>query len=306
MQFNQLKRRDFIALLGGAAVAWPLAALAQQSERVRRIGVLMSGSADDPDALAQISAFAQGLQERGWSVGGNVRIDYRWGAGDVDRAARVWGIVAAVSLVDIGTLDLAAGKPLSGFDDGAQRVAVIRIAGQRPGMQHELTTRCPRIGGDDGSLHTELVRGAGLALADALHLRSVEGIQLPAALALLLRTDLSGAREWPGECRLEVRVACYLASHVADDPAKPGAQNAQLSAVAVELFGMRITRCHHGGALGDAHVRLPQPHAVLPGQPGQPLDRSVQKLRIGREGNVLGLHGGIDRDAPNPLSGAPR
>src|SRR4030095_9813065 len=66
-------------------------------------------------------------------------------------------IVAAVSLVDIGTLDLAAGKPLSGFDDGAQRGAVIRIAGQRPGMQHELPTRCPRIGGDDGSLHTELV-----------------------------------------------------------------------------------------------------------------------------------------------------
>src|SRR5207253_6420166 len=129
---------------------------------------------------------------------------------------------------------------------------------------------------------------AGLALADALHLRSVEGIQLPAALALLLRTDLIGAREWPGECRLEVRVACDLASDVANEPAKPGAQNAQLSAVAVELFGMGITRCHHGGALGDAHVRLPQPHAVLPGQPGQSLDRSVQKLRIGREGNVLG------------------
>src|SRR2546429_4245545 len=152
-------------------------------------------------------------------------------------------MVAAVSLIDIGTLDLAAGKPLSGFDDGAQRVAVIRIAGQRPGMQHELTTRCPRIGGDDGSLHTELVRGAGLALADALHLRSVEGIQLPAALALLLRTDLIGAREWPGECRLEVRVACDLAPDVANEPAKPGAQNAQLSAVAGGTFCMGITRC---------------------------------------------------------------
>src|SRR6516162_6299216 len=97
------------------------------------------------------------------------------------------GIVAAVSLVDIGTLDLAAGEPLSGFDDGAQRVAVIRIAGQRPGVQNKLATRCPGIGGDDGSFHTEFVRRAGLALADALHLRSVEGIRLPAALALLLR-----------------------------------------------------------------------------------------------------------------------
>src|SRR2546426_11115567 len=99
-------------------------------------------------------------------------------------------MVAAVSLIDIGALDRAAGEPLSGFDDGAQRVAIIRIAGQRPGVQHELATRCPGIGGDDGSLHTELIRRAGLALADALHLRSVEGIQLPAALALLLRADL--------------------------------------------------------------------------------------------------------------------
>ena len=81
-----MKRREFITLLGGAAAAWPLAAHAQQAAtKVRRIGVLMSASADDPDALAWISAFAQGLQERGWSVGGNVRIDYRWGAGDLDR-----------------------------------------------------------------------------------------------------------------------------------------------------------------------------------------------------------------------------
>src|SRR2546428_10439893 len=62
-------------------------------------------------------------------------------AGDED-AARVWGIVAAVSLVDIGTLDLAAGELFSGFDDGAQRVAVIRIAGQRPGVQNKLATWC--------------------------------------------------------------------------------------------------------------------------------------------------------------------
>jgi hypothetical protein len=103
--------------------------------------------------------------------------------------------MAAVPLVDIGALDLAASEPLSGFDDGAQRVAVIRIAGQRLGAQHELATRCPGIGGDDGSLHAELVRRADLALADTLHLRSVKGIQFPAALALLLRADLIGPRE---------------------------------------------------------------------------------------------------------------
>jgi len=81
-------RREFITLLGGAAAAWPLAARAQQRERVRRIGVLMSQAADDPEALSRVSAFAQGLQERGWTVGSNLRIDYRWGASDLERFRR--------------------------------------------------------------------------------------------------------------------------------------------------------------------------------------------------------------------------
>src|SRR5205823_537840 len=72
-----------------------------------------------------------------------------------------------------------------------------------------------------------------------------------------------------------IGVACDLTTDVANEPAEPGAQNAQLSAVAIELFGVGITACHHGGALGDAQVRLPQPHAVLSGQSGQPLDRGV-------------------------------
>src|SRR5262245_17746511 len=80
-----MRRRAFISLLGGAVAAWPLAARAQQRERVRRIGVLMSFAADDPSAPPLVSAFAQGLQEHGWVVGSNVRIDYRWGASDLDR-----------------------------------------------------------------------------------------------------------------------------------------------------------------------------------------------------------------------------
>ena len=75
-----MKRRDLITLLGGAA-AWPLAARAQQPERMRRIGVLINLAADDPEGHARITAFAQGLQEAGWTTGRNVRIDYRWGAG---------------------------------------------------------------------------------------------------------------------------------------------------------------------------------------------------------------------------------
>src|SRR5262249_11569149 len=144
------------------------------------------------------------------------------------------GVVAAVSLIDIGALDLAAGEPLSGFDDGTERVAVIRIAGQGPGGQHELATWCPGIGGDEGSLHTELVRRVRLALTDALHLSRRQRIPLRTALAVLVRADLIGAREWPGECRLEVRVACDVAPDVANESAEPGAQNAQLAAMPVE------------------------------------------------------------------------
>jgi putative ABC transport system substrate-binding protein len=79
-----MRRRNFISLVGGVAT-WPLAARAQQRERMRRIGVLMFFAADDPAAPPLVSAFAQGLQERGWTVGGNVRIEYRWGANDLDR-----------------------------------------------------------------------------------------------------------------------------------------------------------------------------------------------------------------------------
>jgi ABC-type uncharacterized transport system substrate-binding protein len=78
-------RREFITLLGGAAVARPSAARAQQNERMRRIGVLMSTLEGDPRGLEYITAFAQGLAELGWTVGRNVRIEYRWGAGDLNR-----------------------------------------------------------------------------------------------------------------------------------------------------------------------------------------------------------------------------
>jgi len=79
-----MRRRDFIRLLGTAMSPWPLAARAQQ-ERMRRIGVLMSRPVDDPESLLNITAFVQGLQEAGWTVGRNVRIDYRWNASDPER-----------------------------------------------------------------------------------------------------------------------------------------------------------------------------------------------------------------------------
>src|SRR6266566_8538499 len=76
-----MNRREFITLLGGAA-AWPLAARAQQGERMRRIGLLMTYPADDPVGQARLLALAQELAQLGWTDGRNVRIDVRWGAAD--------------------------------------------------------------------------------------------------------------------------------------------------------------------------------------------------------------------------------
>ena len=75
------RRRDFITLLGGVA-AWPLAARAQQGERVRRVGALMNLAADDAEGQQRLAAFLQGLHEAGWDAGRNLQIDVRWGTGD--------------------------------------------------------------------------------------------------------------------------------------------------------------------------------------------------------------------------------
>ena len=83
-----MRRREFITLLGGAAAAWPLGARAQQPEPMRRIGVLMNRAADDLEGQAGRAAFQQGLQQLGWSDGRNVRIDTRWGGDDVERERR--------------------------------------------------------------------------------------------------------------------------------------------------------------------------------------------------------------------------
>ena len=77
-----MRRRDFINTVGAAAAAWPLSVRAQQLEQIRRIGVLMNIAENDPEAAVRISALVQALKERGWIVGTNIQIDYRWAAGD--------------------------------------------------------------------------------------------------------------------------------------------------------------------------------------------------------------------------------
>jgi putative ABC transport system substrate-binding protein len=79
-----IRRREFITLLGGAAAAWPLAARAQQTERVRRVGVLMAYAKSDREGQAWIAAFREGLQKVGWAEARNIRIDLRWAADDVE------------------------------------------------------------------------------------------------------------------------------------------------------------------------------------------------------------------------------
>jgi putative tryptophan/tyrosine transport system substrate-binding protein len=118
-----VKRREFITLLGGAA-AWPLAAGAQQAERIRRIGVLMDFPEDDPESQARIAAFLQGLQESGWSVGRNTRIEYRLSAGDADRMRRY-----ATELVALAPdVILASGSPAVGALQQATRTVPIVFA----------------------------------------------------------------------------------------------------------------------------------------------------------------------------------
>jgi putative ABC transport system substrate-binding protein len=116
MQFNRLKRREFITLLGGAAAAWPLAARAQQAERMRRIGVLMNRTVDDAHGQARLLALRQALQQLGWSDGRNVQIDIRWGEDDVDRERKAAVELVALApdiIVASGTLSVAALRNIS-------------------------------------------------------------------------------------------------------------------------------------------------------------------------------------------------
>src|SRR6516164_11197374 len=100
-------RRELLAALGCSAAAWPLAARAQQTARMRRIGVLMNIVSDDAEGQARLAAFHQGLQQLGWTVGHNVRIDYRWGSDDAERGRR-----GAAELVALGSdVILASGTP---------------------------------------------------------------------------------------------------------------------------------------------------------------------------------------------------
>ena len=106
-----MRRREFISMLSCAAAAWPLAAHAQQGGRVRRIGVFLPTAANDPESMSQITTLLQALQELGWTDHRNVRVDFRWGAGNADQyrnmAAELIGLAPDV-VVALGTLIVRA------------------------------------------------------------------------------------------------------------------------------------------------------------------------------------------------------
>ncbi len=106
-----MRRREFITLVGSSVAAWPLVARAQQSERIRRIGVLMASAADDSESQARIAGFLQGLQQLGWVDGRNVRIDTRWATTNPDdirrHAAELAALGPDVILAGTGTATVA-------------------------------------------------------------------------------------------------------------------------------------------------------------------------------------------------------
>jgi putative ABC transport system substrate-binding protein len=107
-----MRRRDFITLVGGSAVAWPLVLRAQQSGQMRRIGVLIPLPKDNPEAQARITAFLQALQKLGWTEGRNLQIEYRWGIDDLQKSAT----------------ELVASSPDVIFTNSTQAVAALQQA----------------------------------------------------------------------------------------------------------------------------------------------------------------------------------
>jgi putative ABC transport system substrate-binding protein len=113
MKFDRFNRREFIALVGGMAAAWPLGASAQQPEQMRRIGVLMNAAVDDPYGQARLAAFKQVLQQLGWSDGRNVQIAARWGENDIERERKYAAELVALAphvILAVGTLGVTAVK----------------------------------------------------------------------------------------------------------------------------------------------------------------------------------------------------
>jgi putative ABC transport system substrate-binding protein len=170
----KLKRREFITLVGGTA-AWPLAARAQQPDHVRRIGILMYLVSDDADAQSRNAAFLQGLQEMGWAVGRNVRIDYRWGASNFDPERMRKGAVELVALAP--DVVLATTVPIALALQQVSRTVPIVFAGAIDPVGAGLVASLARPGGNATGFTKKTAKALGLEVPPTLLARADEVIE---------------------------------------------------------------------------------------------------------------------------------
>ena len=179
-----IRRREFIAALGGMAATWPLAARAQQGERMRRIGVLMALAADDPTGQARLIAFVQALQELGWTDGRNVRIATRWAAGDADRFRRY-----AAELVALAP-DVILASGGTGVGALLQATHTVPIVFTQ--------TNDPVGAGEQRRRHVEAERTSGRQVDDEVELGRLHHRQVGGLIALEDTTRI--------DCKLTIRV----------------------------------------------------------------------------------------------------
>ena len=143
-----MKRREFITLIGGAT-AWPLAARAQQGERIRRIGWLTASLAlNDPEIQARNAKFVERLRELGWVEGNNVQIDFRSGAGNVDVARKHAAELVTVAVAEFGGLDAMQASSTASLSRAATRQDLRRLSTQleRNGWRFSRRSRPPSSG----------------------------------------------------------------------------------------------------------------------------------------------------------------
>ena len=139
-----MRRRDFIAAVGRVAAAWPFAAWAQQTDQFRRIGVLMDLAADDPQSSKELTAFHSGLQERGWKIGSNLQIDYRWSAGNLELKRKYASELVAL----VPDVVLAAGGTFVGALQQVSRTVPIVFVEVTDPVNRGLVASLARPGGN--------------------------------------------------------------------------------------------------------------------------------------------------------------
>jgi len=139
-----MRRREFIKLLGGTAAGWPLAARAQQPERMRRIGVLMNIAENDPQSMVWASAFVRGLEERSWTLGGNMKIEYRWAAGNANLNRRFASELVALA-PDV--ILVVGGSGVSALQQVTRTIPIVFVGTTNP-VNRGLIANMERPGGN--------------------------------------------------------------------------------------------------------------------------------------------------------------